>query len=82
MMTKYGAMRDMLVTVCDVSQTLGSVSRMCKVGHRVVSNPPCDPAGPYTAARDWGANVVGRTEWLICDEHNGGAIREAEPWES
>ena len=35
-------MRDMRFTVCDVSKALGSVSQMCKVGHRVVFNPPFD----------------------------------------
>lgn len=40
MMTQEGSMRDMRFTVCDVSKDLGSVSQMCKIGHRVVFNPP------------------------------------------
>ena len=47
MMTREGSMRDMRFTVCDVSKALGSVSQMCKVGHRVVFNPPWDPDGSY-----------------------------------
>ena len=40
-------MRAMRFTVCDVSKALGSVSQMCKVGHRVVFNPPWSPHGSY-----------------------------------
>ena len=39
MMTQEGALRDMKFIVCDVSKAFGSVSQMCKIGHRVVSNP-------------------------------------------
>ena len=47
MITKEGAMRDMKFTICDVSKALGSVSQMCRAGHKVVFNPPWDPAGSY-----------------------------------
>lgn len=46
-MTREGTMRDMRFTVCDVSKAIGSVSQMCKTGHRVVFNPPWDPEGPF-----------------------------------
>ena len=47
MMTREVTMRDMNFTVCGVSKALGSVSQMCRAGHRVVFNPPGDPNGSY-----------------------------------
>ena len=47
LMTREGAIRDMNFEVCDVTRALGSVSQMCKAGHKVVFNPPWDPAGNY-----------------------------------
>ena len=47
MMTREGTMRDMIFTVCGVSKALGSVSQMCRAGHRVAFNPPGDPNGSY-----------------------------------
>ena len=47
MMAQEGALRDMRFTVCDVSKALGSVSQMCKTGHRVVFNPPWSSQGSY-----------------------------------
>ena len=47
MMTKEGVLRDMNFTVCGVSKALGSVSQMCRAGHKVVFNPPGDPDGSY-----------------------------------
>ena len=38
-MTKEGLMRDMRFTTCEVAKALGSVSQICRVGHRVVFNP-------------------------------------------
>ena len=64
MMTREGAMRDMHFTVCDVSKALGSVSQMCKVGHRVVFNPPWDPQGSYIERIE-----TGECMWL--EERNG-----------
>lgn len=64
MMTNRGAMRDMRITVCDVSKALGSVSQMCKVGHRVASNPPLDKAGSYIQRIEAG-------ETMRVQEHNG-----------
>ena len=47
MMTQEGALRDMRFIVCDVAKALGSVSQMCKTGHRVVFNPPWSAQGSY-----------------------------------
>ena len=64
MMTKEGNKRDMRFTVCDVSKALGSVSQMCKIGHRVVFNPPWDHNGSYIEHVDTGERM-----WL---EEKGG----------
>ena len=47
MMTQEGALRDMRCIVCDVCKALGSVSQLCKIGHRAAFNPPWSPQGPY-----------------------------------
>ena len=47
MMTQEGSLRDMRFIVCEVSKALGSVSQMCRTGHRVVFNPPWSPSGSY-----------------------------------
>ena len=47
LMTREGTMRDMNFTACEVSKALGSVSQMCRTGHRVVFNPPREPEGSY-----------------------------------
>ena len=57
-MTKEGAIRDMKFEVCNVTRALGSVSQMCRAGHRVIFNPPWDPDGSYiehvtTGQRMW-----------------------------
>ena len=36
LMTREGVMRDMNFTSCEVSKALGSVSQLCRAGHRVV----------------------------------------------
>ena len=64
MMTKEGNKRDMRFTVCDVSKALGSVSQMCKIGHRVVFNPPWDHNGSHIEHVDTGERM-----WL---EEKGG----------
>ena len=33
--------------VCDVARAVGSVSQMCRTGHRVVFNPPWSNSGSY-----------------------------------
>ena len=47
LMTREGTMRDMNFTACEVSKALGSVSQMCRTGHRVVFNPPWEPDGSF-----------------------------------
>ena len=65
MMTKEGVKRDMKFTACDeVSKALGSVSQMCRSGHRVVFNPPWDPNGSYIEHLESGEQL-----WL--EESNG-----------
>ena len=64
MMTREGTMRDMRVTVCDVSKALGSVSQMCRAGHRVIFNPPWSPEGSCIQHMDTG-------ECMWQEEHNG-----------
>ena len=65
MMTKDGVMRDMKFIACDeASKALGSVSQMCRSGHRVVFNPPWDPNGSYIEHLESGEQL-----WL--EESNG-----------
>ena len=64
MMAREGAMRDMKFTICDVSKALGSVSQMCRAGHRVMFNPPWDPEGSCIQHIESGEKM-----WL--EEHNG-----------
>ena len=52
-------MRDMRFTVCDVSKALGSVSQMCKTGHKVVFNPPWSGDGSYIEHVD-----IGERMWM------------------
>ena len=59
MMTQEGSLRDMRFTVCEVSKALGSVSQMCRTGHRVVFNPPWSPSGSYIEHID-----IGERMWL------------------
>ena len=63
-MTREGAMRDMSFTVCSVTKALGSVSQMCRVGNRVVFNPPGDPEGSFIEHVETGEKL-----WL---EEQGG----------
>ena len=63
MMPTEGTIRDMRFTVCDVSKALGSVSQMCRAGHRVVFNPPWCQDGSYIEHLD-----TGDTMWL--EENN------------
>lgn len=46
-MTKEGVIRDMNFEVRNVTRALGSISQMCRAGHRVIFNPPWDSAGSY-----------------------------------
>ena len=71
MMTREGAKRDMRFTICDVSKALGSVSQMCKAGHRVVFNPPWHEEGPYI-------EHVGTEEKMWLEEKGGLYILSAK----
>ena len=64
MMIREGSKRDMKFTVCDVSKALGSVSQICRAGHRVVFNPPWDGGGSYIQHLE-----IGERLWL--EEYNG-----------
>ena len=57
-------MRDMNFTSCEVSKALGSVSQICRAGHRVVFNPPWHDEGSFIEHVD-----IGEVMWL--NEHNG-----------
>ena len=50
-------MRDMRFTACDVSKALGSVSQMCRTGHRVVFNPPWSKEGSYIEQEETGERL-------------------------
>ena len=60
LMTKEGAVRDMKFEVCSVTRALGSVSQMCRAGHRVVFNPPWNFEGSYIEHIETGQKM-----WLI-----------------
>ena len=60
LMTREGAIRDMKFEVCNVTRALGSVSQMCRAGHKVVFNPPDDPSGSYIQHIETGQKM-----WLV-----------------
>ena len=65
MMTREGVRRDMKFIACDeVPKALGSVTQMCRSGHRVVFNFPWGPNGSYIQHLESGEKF-----WL--DENNG-----------
>ena len=59
MTIKEGTKRDMKFTICDVSKAIGSVSQMCRIGHRVIFTPPWDGNGSYIEHID-----IGEKMWL------------------
>ena len=59
-MTREGVIRDMKFEVCNVTRALGSVSQMCRAGHKVVFNPPDDPNGSYILHVETGQKM-----WLV-----------------
>ena len=88
-MTQEGSLRDMKFTVCDVAKALGSVSQMCKTGHRVVFNPPWSPSGSYiehvdTGERMWmqeeGGLYVLKTKVAPKSKQTGRRQPEGFPW--
>ena len=65
MMTQEGVHRDMKFIACnEVSKALGSVSQMCRSGHRVVFNPGWDQEGSYIEHIESGQRL-----WM--EEKNG-----------
>ena len=63
-MAREGVHRDMKFTACEVAKALGSVSQICRVGHRVVFNPPWHDDGSYIEQIQ-----VGEVMWM--KEMNG-----------
>ena len=59
MMIQEMSLRDMKFAVCDVTKALGSVSQMCRTGHKVVSNPPWSPHGSYKMHEETGGMLIG-----------------------
>ena len=57
MMTREGTKRDLKFTVCDVSKAIGSVSQLCRTGHRFIFNPPWDGNGSYIEHLDIGEKM-------------------------
>lgn len=57
MTTREGTRRDMRFIACDLSTVLGSRSQMCRIGHRVVLNPPWDNIGSYVEHIDAGEKM-------------------------
>ena len=57
LMTREGAIRDMSFEVCNVTRALGSVSQMCRAGHKVVFNPPWDQNGSYIEHTETGQKM-------------------------
>ena len=97
MMTKEGAMRDMSFTVRSVTQALGSVSQMCKTGHRVVFNPPWEGEGSYieciaTGERMWleekgglyilGAKVAPKHKQTYMMQNGGNECNQDFHWQA
>ena len=59
LMTREGVHRDMKYTSCEVAKVLGSVSQICRAGHRVVFNPPWHDDGSYIEQIE-----IGEVMWL------------------
>ena len=90
MMTQEGSMRDMRFIVCDVAKALGSVSQMCRAGHRVVFNPPWSEHGSYIEMVDTGERMWLREEGglyvlktKVAPTHKQTSIRRVDdfPWQ-
>ena len=60
LMSREGAIRDMKFEVCGVTRALGSVSQMCRAGHRAVFNPPWESEGSYIEHVETGQKM-----WMI-----------------
>ena len=64
LMIREGVMRDMNFTSCEVSKAFGSVSQICRAGHRSVFNPHWHEEGSFIEH-----GKTGKVMWL--NEHNG-----------
>ena len=59
LMTREGVQRDMKFTACEVAKALGSVSQICRAGHRVAFNPPWHEEGSYIEQVE-----IGEVMWM------------------
>ena len=84
-------MGDMKFTVCDVSKAPGSVSQMCRTGHRVVFNPPWSEHGSYIelveiGERIWlqeeGGLYVLKTKVAPTHKQTGRQKAKDSPWQA
>ena len=65
MMAREGAMRDINLIICAVTQAFGSMSEMRRAGHKVRVQSTMWPRwSVYTALRNRWQDVVGRTQWV------------------
>lgn len=64
LMTKEGVKLDMGFISCEVAKALGSVSQICRAGHRAVFNPEWSEEGSYIEHLE-----TGETMWSTT--HNG-----------
>ena len=90
MMTQEGSLRDIRFTSCDVAKALGSVSQMCKTGHRVVFNPPWSHEGSYIELVEVGERIwlqeeggldVLKTKVAPTHKQTGRQKAEGFPWQ-
>ena len=90
MMTQEGALRDKRFTACDVSKALGSVSQMCRTGHRVIFNPPWSSQGSYIEhvasgegrwLQEEGGLYVLKTKVVPTHKHIGRQNAADPPWQ-
>ena len=79
----------MRFTVCEVSKALGSVSQMCRTGHRVVFNPQWSEHGSYIelveiGERIWlqeeGGLYVFKTKVVPMHKQTGRQKAKDPPW--
>ena len=84
-------MRDMKFTVCNVSKALGSVSQMCRTGHRAGFNPRWSEQGSYIelvgiGEKIWlqeeGGLYVLRTKVAPSHKQTGRQKAEGFPWQA
>lgn len=74
-MTREGAVRDVKFVACNATRALGSVSQMCRAGHRVAFNPPWYANGSYTEHTE-----LGQKTWLTERERETAYISWMYVW--